>query len=311
VASQALRAFRFRLLYRLLLIVTAIGRRIPLRTGRFLGRQLGRLAWHVARRERRKALANIAIAFPEWSDAQRRNTILAMFRHMGMSLFEIAWLPNLVEERGANTTFFEGAEEVMAQIDAGRGVIIFTAHCGNWEWLACGTGLWGRPTSVLQRERDQPEMNRYITELRANAGVHSIDRGSSSSARDMMRIIRNGGILAFLVDQNLRTESVKVPFFGRPAPTPIGPARLAIRTEALVSVTFTERLPDGRHLIRYLPPIQCKRDDDPAELVAHATRLIEQQIRRVPEQWVWMHDRWKERPKWDVSAPSAAPDSSE
>jgi KDO2-lipid IV(A) lauroyltransferase len=309
VASQALRAFRFRLLYRLLLIVTAIGRRIPLRAGRFLGRQLGRLAWHVARRERRKALANIAVAFPEWSDAKRRDTIRAMFRHMGMSLFEIAWLPNLVEERGTKTTLFEGAEDVMAQIDAGRGVIIFTAHCGNWEWLACGTGLWGRPTSVLQRERDQPEMNRYITELRANAGVHSIDRGSPSSARDMLRIIRGGGILAFLVDQNLRTESVKVPFFGRPAPTPIGPAKLAIRTEALVSITFTERLPDGRHVIRYLPAIQCKRDDDPIELVAHATRLIEEQIRCVPEQWVWMHDRWKERPSWDIAVTSEADSS--
>lgn len=301
MARQALRAFRARLLYRLLLIVSAIGRRLPLPTARFLGRQLGRLAFHVARRERNKALAHIAIAFPEWSDAQRRKTIRAMFRHMGMSLFEIAWLPNL-KQHAAATTVFEGAEEVMAHIDAGRGVIIFTAHCGNWEWLACGTGLWGRPTSVLQRERDQPEMNRYITELRANAGVHTIDRGSASSARDMMKIIRHGGILAFLVDQNLRTESVKVPFFGRPAPTPIGPAKLAVRTEALVSVTFTERLPDGRHLIRYLPPIQCKRDDDPVALVAHATRLIEEQIRRLPEQWVWMHDRWKERPQWDVGA---------
>lgn len=299
MARQALRAFRARVLYRLLLIVSAIGRRLPLPTGRFLGRQVGRLAFHVARRERNKALAHIAIAFPEWSDAQRRATIRAMFRHMGMSLFEIAWLPNL-KQHAAETTVFEGAEEVMAHIDAGRGVIIFTAHCGNWEWLSCGTGLWGRPTSVLQRERDQPEMNRYITELRANAGVHSIDRGSPSSARDMMKIIRHGGILAFLVDQNLRTESVKVPFFGRPAPTPIGPAKLAVRTAALVSVTFTERLPDGRHLIRYLPPIQCKRDDDPVELVAHATRLIEEQIRRLPEQWVWMHDRWKERPDWDV-----------
>jgi KDO2-lipid IV(A) lauroyltransferase len=308
VASQAFRAFRFRILYRLLLGVTAIGRRIPLRAGRFLGRLLGRLAWHVARRERRKALANIALAFPEWPDAKHRDTIRAMFRHLGMSLFEIAWLPNLVRERGETTTVFEGAEEVMAQIDAGRGVVIFTAHCGNWEWLACGTGLWGRPTSVLQRERDQPEMNRYITELRANAGVHSIDRGSPSSARDMMRILRHGGILAFLVDQNLRTESVKVPFFGHPAPTPIGPAKLAIRAEALVSVTFTERLPDGRHVIRYLDPIECKRGDDPVALVAHATRLIEEQIRRVPEQWVWMHDRWKDRPKWDVS--TASPDSS-
>jgi KDO2-lipid IV(A) lauroyltransferase len=303
VASPALRAFRARALYRLLLVVSAIGRRIPLPAARFLGRLVGRLAWHVARRERNKALAHIAIAFPEWSDAKRRDTIRAMFRHMGMSLFEIAWLPNL-KQHAAETTVFEGAEEVMAQIDAGRGVVIFTAHCGNWEWLSCGTGLWGRPTSVLQRERDQPEMNRYITELRANAGVHSIDRGSPSSARDMLKILKHGGILAFLVDQNLRTESVKVPFFGHPAPTPIGPAKLAIRTESLVSVTFTERLPDGRHLIRYLPPIQCKRGDDPVELVAHATRLIEEQIRRVPEQWVWMHDRWRERPAWDIERPN-------
>jgi KDO2-lipid IV(A) lauroyltransferase len=303
VASPALRAFRARALYRLLLVVSAIGRRIPLPAARFLGRLVGRLAWHVARRERNKALAHIAIAFPEWSDAKRRDTIRAMFRHMGMSLFEIAWLPNL-KQHAAETTVFEGAEEVMALIDAGRGVVIFTAHCGNWEWLSCGTGLWGRPTSVLQRERDQPEMNRYITELRANAGVHSIDRGSPSSARDMLKILKHGGILAFLVDQNLRTESVKVPFFGHPAPTPIGPAKLAIRTESLVSVTFTERLPDGRHLIRYLPPIQCKRGDDPVELVAHATRLIEEQIRRVPEQWVWMHDRWRERPAWDIERPN-------
>jgi KDO2-lipid IV(A) lauroyltransferase len=303
VASPALRAFRARALYRLLLVVSAIGRRIPLPAARLLGRLVGRLAWHVARRERNKALAHIAIAFPEWSDAKRRDTIRAMFRHMGMSLFEIAWLPNL-KQHAAETTVFEGAEEVMALIDAGRGVVIFTAHCGNWEWLSCGTGLWGRPTSVLQRERDQPEMNRYITELRANAGVHSIDRGSPSSARDMLKILKHGGILAFLVDQNLRTESVKVPFFGHPAPTPIGPAKLAIRTESLVSVTFTERLPDGRHLIRYLPPIQCNRGDDPVELVAHATRLIEEQIRRVPEQWVWMHDRWRERPAWDIERPN-------
>jgi KDO2-lipid IV(A) lauroyltransferase len=304
VARQALRAFRARLLYRGLLAITAIGRRLSLPMAQRIGRMLGRLAWHVARRERRKALEHLALAFPDWPETKRLETIRAMFRHLGMSVLELTWLPNLTVETRDELTVIEGHEALFAAIDAGRGVIIFTAHCGNWEWLAIATGLFGRPTSVLQRERDQPEMNRYITTLRAGAGVHSIDRGSASSARDMMQILRRGGILAFLVDQNLRTESVQVPFFGRPAPTPIGPAKLAARAEALLVPAFTERLPDGRHRIVFGPPVQCHRDDDPVALTARFTELVEEQIRRVPEQWVWMHDRWKARPKWDVTAPS-------
>jgi KDO2-lipid IV(A) lauroyltransferase len=299
LASPKLRAFRERALYRALVFVSAIGRRIPLRIGQALGRALGRLAWHVARRERRKALAHIAIAFPDWSDVQRREAIRAMFRHLGMSVFELAWLPNLTH--GSRHSKFEGHERLLEIIDSGRGVVIFTAHCGNWEWLSFATGLLGRPVSVLQRERDSPEMNRYITALRAHAGVHTIDRGSVSSARDMIQAIRRGGILAFVIDQNIRTESVRVPFFGRDALTPIGPAKLAVRTEAVVIPAVAERLADGTHRLQFLEPIQCKRDDDPTELTARVTKLIEEQIRRVPEQWVWMHDRWRERPKWDVT----------
>jgi KDO2-lipid IV(A) lauroyltransferase len=304
MAARKLRAFRSRLLWQLLLIVTAIGRRIPLRTGQRLGRSLGRLAWHVARRERKKALRNIAIAFPDWSEAKREQTIRAMFRHLGMSVFEIAWLWNMDLALRAKTTTFEGDEELMRRIDEGRGVVIFTAHCGNWEWLAIGTGLFGRPTSVLQRERDDPEMNRYIFEFRGRAGVRTIDRGTASAGRELIQSVRRGGILAFLIDQNIRTESVKVPFFGTPALTPIGPAKLAIRTGALAVPTFTERRPDGTHHIRYGTPIECHRDDDPVALTARITAEIEAQIRRVPEQWVWMHDRWRERPQWDVAAQS-------
>jgi KDO2-lipid IV(A) lauroyltransferase len=221
------------MLYRALVVVSAIGRRIPLRIGRVLGRTMGRLAWYVVRRERRKALANFALAFPEWPEAQRREAIRAMFRHFGMSLFEIAWLPNLTPETRDRTTDVEGIDRVLELIDSGRGVICITAHCGNWEWLSYVMGSYGRPVYVLQRERDAPEMNAYITELRARSGVRTIDRGSASSARDMIQAIRKGGMLAFVVDQNIRTESVKVPFFGRPALTPIGPARFAVKADGV------------------------------------------------------------------------------
>jgi KDO2-lipid IV(A) lauroyltransferase len=276
-------------------MVTAVGRRIPLRIGQFLGRQLGRVAWHVTRRERNKALRHIAVAFPEWSDAQRRETIRAMFRHFGMMLFELAWLPNLDARRRDQTTDIEGIERILEVLDSGRGVIMFTAHCGNWEWLSYVMGTYGRPVSVLHRERDQPEMNRYIIELRARAGVTTIGRGTTSSAKEMIQTIRKGGMLAFVIDQNIRTESVKVPFFGRPALTPIGPVHFAIRTEAMVSVSYIHRDAAGRHHARFLEPFQCTRDDDPVALAAKITALYEEQIRRHPEQWVWMHDRWRER----------------
>ncbi|HUP63508.1 MAG TPA: lysophospholipid acyltransferase family protein [Thermoanaerobaculia bacterium] len=301
MASPKLRAFRSRVLYRGLVVVTAIGRRIPLRVGQFLGRRIGNLAYYVARRERRKALRHIAIAFPDWSEAQSRETIRAMFRHFGMSLFELAWLPNMNERRREETTIVEGIDRILELLDSGRGVIQFTAHCGNWEWLAYSLGTYGRPVSVLHRERDNPDMNRYIIDLRGSAGVRTIGRGSTSSAKEMIQAIRKGGMLAFVLDQNIRTESVKVPFFGVPAPTPVGPVKFAIRTEANISISYIHRMPDGRHHAVFLPPIQCHKDDDPIELAARITRAYEEHIRRNPEQWVWMHDRWKERPMWDVT----------
>lgn len=311
MAGPRLRAFRERALYRALVVVSAIGRRIPLRLGQLFGRALGSLAYRVARRERKKALANLAIAFPDWNDAKRIATIQAMFRHLGMSLFEIAWMRNMDVAARDRLTVIEGAEPLLRLLDEKKGVVVFTAHCGNWEWMSYAIGLFGRPTTVLQRERDAPEMNRYITEHRARSGVRTIDRGSASAGRELIQSLRRGGILAFLIDQNLRTDSVSVPFFGRPALTPIGPAKLAVRTEAVAVDILVERLPDGRHRLKIGEPVQLHRDDDPAEITARYTRVIEEQIRRVPEQWVWMHDRWRDRPQWDVGRAGARPTRSE
>ena len=295
MASPKLRAFRAAAIYRLLVAVTAIGRRLTLPTAQLLGRAIGRLAFHVVRRERNKALRHIAIAFPEWSASQRRKTIKAMFRHFGMSVFELAWLPNMTDELRAKTTVIDGIDRILETLDSGRGVIMFTAHCGNWEWLSYVMGTFGRPVSVLHRERDQPDMNRYIIELRAKAGVKTIGRGTTSSAKEMLMTLKQGGMLAFVIDQNLRTESVKVPFFGVPARTPVGPVKFAIKTEAMISVSYIHRMPDGRHHAQFLEPFQAKKTDDPVALAAKITALYEAQIRRHPEQWVWMHDRWRER----------------
>lgn len=305
MASPKLRAFRGRIIYRTLLLIGAIVRMMPLGVARVIGRFLGHAAWHWVGRERRKALRNIAMAFPSWSKSQCRKTIRLMFHHLGESLAEILWMPKLDLPTRDSLNVVTGMDDVLKVIDDGDGVITFTAHCGNWEWLCYSMGMYGRPVSVLQRERDEAEINHFITSLRARSGVKTIDRGSPSSAREMIQVVRKGGMLAFVMDQNIRTESVKVPFFGIPAPTPIGPARFAVRSEAWVTIALAQRSPDGKHILNFSEPFRCTRDDDPVALTARITGAIEEQIRRAPEQWVWFHDRWRERPKWDVTPPGA------
>lgn len=300
MAGPKVRAFRARLLLGALDRVARAGARLSLRRAQRLGAMLGGLAWHVARKERRKALANVAIAFPEWTESKRRSTIKAMFRHLGTSLMELIWLPNLITEGYQKTTTVEGHERLVELVQQGHSVVAYTGHCGNWEWVAYIMRMLGLPLTVLQRERNEEQANEFITTVRSKAGIRTIDRGSVSSAREMLQALKKPGLMAFLIDQNIRTESVKVPFFGRPALTPVGPAKLNIRMELAAVPIFIARNADGTHHARVLEPIFTKKGDDPVVLTARITELIEEQIRAHPEQWVWMHDRWRERPKWDV-----------
>src|SRR5262249_7464554 len=153
------------------------------------------------------------------------------------------------------------------------GMIAITGHCGNWEWAAHAIAAIA-PLTTMQRQRNEPDINRLITKLRGESNVAVIDRGAASAGREMIRALRDGRLLAFLLDQNIRAESVKVPFFGRPALTPIGPAKLAVRAAVPVVCIFDERLVDGKHVIRIHPPMT---DTDPVALTARITALIEEE----------------------------------
>lgn len=267
---------------------------MSLSAARRAGRGIGRLACTVVPKERKRAERNIADAMPELDDVERDRIIHAMFRHLGESLFEISWLPNLNESLLDRTTRFTGLEHLQEAVAWGRGVVLFTGHCGNWEWMSAAIGLSGIPMNAVGRQIYDPRINQFIVESRRRHRVETIGRGSGNAARDILATLRKGHVLGVVIDQSIRTESVDVPFFGRPAPTPVGPARLAIRAGAAAIAGFIERR-DGMQHIRFEPPIATSRDDDPAQLTAKMTQSIEDQIRRVPEQWVWMHKRWTPR----------------
>src|SRR6266851_9942891 len=262
-----------------------VTRNLPLPIVRAWGNAVGHLGWHVLGRYRARALNNIAIAFPEWTDRQRRATVRKMFHALGASMFELGWLANLDTETLRRTTEIHGAEHIHEALAAGKGMLIFTGHCGNWEWLGATVSLLGHPLTILQRDRDEPDFNRIIVQLHERFGMRTIGRGSTAGALEMFRALRDGGLLAFLIDQNIRAESVKVPFFGKPALTPIGPAKLAVRAEAPVMICFIERS-GGKQIVHFQPPMSTSRADDPVEITARLTAAIEEQVRRAPEQWV-------------------------
>ena len=275
-------------------LAAAAGGRPSLATSRRLGRALGALAGKVLPADRRRALRSLATAFPELPEARHREIAREMFIHLGTSLFEIAWLPKLDAATLADTTRIEGLEHFRAAHEAGNGVVLFTGHCGNWEWMAASIGILGFPMNVVAREIYDPRINEFVVASRARHGVETIGRGSGNAAREILATLRKGHVLGVLIDQSIKAENVDVDFFGVPAPTPVGPARLAIRAGAAAIAGFIERRGE-QQVIRFEPHVQTTRGDDPVELTRAMTSAIEAQIRRVPTQWVWLHKRWSPR----------------
>ena len=184
---------------------------------------------------------------------------------------------------------------VAAAQEESRGVLVVTGHCGNWELLGPAFHSHQTPLSAIVRSFEENWVNEATSDFRRRLGTEVIRRGEDGSARQLLGIFRGKGNLLVLVDHDIRASSVWVPFFGRLAHTAVGPAQMALRYSMIVIPAFCERLDDGRHAVRFHPPLDLPTDEQDA--TAMMTRAIEDQIRRVPAQWTWMHRRWRRRPE--------------
>lgn len=258
------------------------------------GSALGAVGWHLARRDRRRTLDHLAIAFPDRGTSDRAALGRASFRHFGTMLGECLWLRSQGAREAAALVDFEGWERIEMARAAGRPLLILTGHCGNWELLAAALNVRGLGMAVVARQLDHPGLQASLLDLRARFGTRTIVRGTAGAARELLRTLRSGGALGMLIDQDTRVEGVWVDFFGRPAWTPVGAAEIALRLGATVLPVFIERRDDGRHRAVVEPPLDLP--PDPTAATAAMTARIEAWIRRVPAQWVWMHRRWRRRP---------------
>ena len=302
MAGKRSRSKRFRdwMIYILSRGLFAAGRIIPAKFGAMKGSLLGSLAFRFSKRERRKAVKNIRMAFGE-SISEKESRVVAResFRHFGKVLFEVLKIRNLNRKTIEKKFVFEGLDVVTEAIKSKRGIVVATGHIGNWELMGAAAAQLGVPVNVIARQINDNRLNDLVIKLRADAGVKTIVRESAESAKMMLRSLKRGEMLALLIDQDLKTEGVFVPFFGRDAWTPVGAAALAYRSGAVFAAASVHRLEDGKHLVRVKAidiDDELERDHAIIDATGRATKQLEQWIREKPEQWAWFHDRWKTRP---------------
>jgi KDO2-lipid IV(A) lauroyltransferase len=275
---------------------------LPLAVALRLGARLGELFYLLDRRDRRIALFNLNIAFPEKAVAQHRRILRASCRNLGRVAAEFCHLQRL-DAAGLSrlVSFADRAAWDHAIERAGRqGAVILTAHFGNWELLAYAHGLLGHPVTLVHRAMRNAIFDQAITVVRTTAGTRAIKK--RAAAKEALRTLQQRGILAIPADQNqVFSYGVFVDFFGVPACTTAGPARLAMLTGAPVFPVFLVREGEsGCHRIEILPEVEMAATGDRgADILTNTQRctaIIEDMIRRYPEQWIWFHKRWKTRP---------------
>ncbi len=268
--------------------------RLPWRAVQRFGRALGQLGWWISRRERERTLTHLALAFPEMAPARRQQLARATFLHQGTNLAECLAMLSMSRDRLEELIDVEGWEQVAAAQSAGRPILILSAHCGNWEFIAALANIRGLGMEVVARTLDASQLNEILLRMRSRFGTHTIERSSPGAARQLLKVLRDGRALGMLIDQDTRVAGVWVPFFGHPAYTPVGAAKIALKRQAEVFPAFIERRPNGRHALCFHPALDLPAEA--TEATALMTRAIEEQIRRCPEQWVWMHRRWRRQP---------------
>ncbi len=299
--GDPLRRVRHDLVYYPFRLLLATGSRLPLALTRQLGIAAGRLSLALAATDRRRAREHLALAFPEMTDTERDILLRRTARHLGLMLAEVLWLWRASPEGVRSRVTMSGAEHLEAARERGRGAVLVTGHCGNWELMNARLGAGSIPMSIAVREIYDPRLHDVATALRARFGAQVISRGPTAGRRLVAALLANR-VVGLLVDQDIRDiPGVFVPFFGRPAWTPSGAAQLALRARVPVVPAFISRRADGSHHVEAQPPIEHAGEpgdaDAVARLTAEATAAIERQIRAHPEQWVWMHRRWRTQPQ--------------
>ena len=266
-------------------------------------RLASRIGFSLANRQRNSGLRNLAMTMPELSASECESILRACFDNLGRLLVEFSHFPDLNKANISQYVVYEGFENFSEGVRRGKGVIFLTGHFGAWELSSFAHSVYGHPMKFVVREIDNPKVERLISEYRCMGGNVPVRRQNAS--RDILKALRNNETVGILMDQNtVREEGVFADFFGIPAATTPAVATFALRTGAAVIPGFLiwdESL--QKHRLHFDPPLDLIETGDRTEDILQNTRMfnkvLENYIRKNPDQWLWIHRRWKTRPLGD------------
>jgi KDO2-lipid IV(A) lauroyltransferase len=278
---------------------------LPRPLARAKGIVLGLIVYLLFGRLRRVGMRNLALAFPAMNRRERRRILRGTYISLGRQLAEVCLFPRYTRENVSEIVVYEGFENFERAYARRKGVLFLTAHLGAWELSAFAHSLQGHPLAIVMRSLDNARVDRLIQSYRTTHGNRTVDK--DDFVRGLLAAMRDGETVGILMDTNMTPpQGVFVDFFGIPACTASGLARIALRTDAAVVPAFTvwdAKL--RKYILRFDAAVELVRTgDDQADVVANTakfTKVIEDYVRRYPDQWLWVHRRWKTRPEGQPS----------
>lgn len=271
---------------------------LPLPAALAVGRGLGWFYGNIVRYHRPQALEALARAFPERSDAERRGILAKMYASLGMNVAELLRMARTKDEYFDKNVEWSDASIVRDALKKGKGLLVLSAHTGNWDILCTTFPRLGTATTIITKEIKNKGVSDYWMGLRAKYGLKFVPK--KNSYRLCLSALKKNEVIGFILDQNMiDTEGIFVDFLGKAACTSPGLAYMSAQSGAPVVPVFAERLQDGRHRMNILPPIDPPPNREPEtirEYTQRYTRVIEDFVREHPEQWIWIHRRWRTIP---------------
>lgn len=285
------------MLYKFVKILSNMITMLPSAMRRGLGLCLGRVFWWVVPAKRKKmAIENIKIGLAMDSShatqiAKRSTT------RFGKMVVDVLYASKFTKENMQKYVKLEGHEYLTEALSHGKGAIVATSHSGNWELFGTALAMHGFPLVCVAQKQTNLDMDRFINELRTKSGMEIIYK---TGVRDMIKLLGEGRVIGILMDQDAGPDGVMIEFFGRLASTPQGAAALArLKDSPIVPIFITENA-DGTHTGMLRPPIWVEKTSDRQQDIITTTQqltnIIEEHIRKYPNEWFWLHNRWKNTP---------------
>ena len=269
---------------------------VPLPLARAMARGIGRFVYTVVPRARKVGRANLDLAYGDTlSDAKKKRILLESCQNLAAIGVEFAHIPAIAKRQPHGMFKLEGLEHV----DRSMGALAVSAHLGNWELTASAFGTETEFKSVIVRPLDDPRLDKKVQQIREIGGLRGISKDAAGP--ELIKKLRAGGYVALLIDQSPRENGVPATFFGQSCWATAGPAMIALRARVPIHPISIVRQPDQSYLLEVHPPLEYERTGDLQQDILNVTQLcqdaIEELVRKNPEQWLWLHRRWKPRPR--------------